>query len=153
MDSTLVQTMLEQKLQFLDTISQASMMWWVSSVVFCATIIGAIWLKRSQWEDIPTPRLFKLLIAIFLLSVVNYGFFVAILALKVKSELHQLMAQLKIPSSMHHVFDTEFNSITMCMINGTSSFIIMLICWFVIWRYIPSRSEGKSGQADSAIPR
>lgn len=42
MENEIVIVLIDKKLALLGTIAGASMLWWVSATVFCATLIGGI---------------------------------------------------------------------------------------------------------------
>jgi hypothetical protein len=137
-DNVYGQTILEQKLSFINTGSQVSMLWWASSVVFCATIVGVVWLNRSTLINLP-PELnfsFIILVVVFFITVVNYGFLVITATKKVKSEIPDLMKELEIPNPVHNIFDTEFSTLRKCIWNGISSFAILSCIWILMWAFI-----------------
>ena len=48
MSMNLDNILIEQKLQSLNIIAQVGITWWVSSIVFCATAVAAVWKFRGQ---------------------------------------------------------------------------------------------------------
>ena len=54
----ILNNLLELKLHTLNVYATTGMTWWVSSVVFCGTIIGAAWIRKDDLEKFP---LFELL--------------------------------------------------------------------------------------------
>ena len=53
MDSDLLTTLLQKKLDFVTTLANIGMTWWVSSVVFCGSILAAVWVYRKEVASSP----------------------------------------------------------------------------------------------------
>lgn len=117
--------LLEQKISSMNTAGTVCMTWWVSSVVFCGSILAAIWLKKSE---IATSRflLFGLsfVLTIFFIGVVLFG----IAAIQYLKRLTVDLSKL----AYGNVFLTEVTYFIWAMKIGTWSFGLILSAWFIL---------------------
>lgn len=135
--------MLTQKFHFLEVVANTSMTWWVSSVVFCSTVIGIIWLYKSDVFKLPS-RLFSFLgitLHLFFLSVVIYGLLVIYRVIKIEEDINRIInllgfAELK--------FNQDIISLKCSILMGTTSFFLIWILWFGISRYLKRNYNSQS---------
>lgn len=126
-----IKFLLEQKLKFVEIIANTSMTWWVSSVVFCGTIIGfAIW-KLNALEELSKIFLGLLcfVIHLFFLSVVVYGLIIRNRVTHLKKDISILVNELNCESI---TFNNEMKGVKWALTNGTSSFVLIWVSWVII---------------------
>ena len=126
-----IQQLLAYKIQLLTTIANTSMLWWVSAVVFCASVLGAIWSRRSEAEAILRLKPMGFLLYFFFSSIVLYGLLVTIMVALQYRDIRFLLQKLGDPVSS---FDVEYLWILIGMPIGTSSFVIFLAVWHFFWQ-------------------
>ena len=124
--------LLQQKIAFVNMLANVTMLWWVSSVVFCATILASVWYKRDL---IRSPRQLRWLLFVFFLSIVAYGVLVVAFLWGVEPEVSSLAAGL---GADDDYFSTELGFFRAAVLVGTSSFVLVLLAWIFIWRNLSS---------------
>jgi hypothetical protein len=130
-DQEILLALLEKRMDFLNTIADASMLWWVSSVVFCGTIIAAVWLQK---EMILNSDLFNGLfglVTVFFASIVTYGFWTVWSVSKIGSQIELILeglGEVTISASLY-----ETTGIIGAIIIGNTSFLLILLAWIVLW--------------------
>jgi hypothetical protein len=115
---------LESKLKFLDTLASVGMSWWVSGIVFCATILAGCWLKRDTVIKVPFFQLFCATLTVFYLSVVGFGAFMAFETRNLAREVQQLLSSDP---------GTPFQTVFYGYLIGTTSFVLIALCWLGLW--------------------
>ena len=132
MNNEILQIMLQKNLDFLATLLSACMTWWVSSVVFCGSLIAGIWLKKDDIKKMGSYfHWFFFVASVFVASVVCFGFWVVWVSSRLEGEHDQIIDMLKAGSGLH----VEFAALREGMILGTSSFVLVLITIIGLWIY------------------
>jgi len=149
-----IQFLIEQKIEVFRTVCDISMLWWVSSVVFCASILAALWIKRCELEHLPYLGRLSLsaLLSVFFISIIFYGVWVYWYFSVLQGDLAKLLHQIKASPT---TFDTELNLAKLAILTGASSFGIVLIIWVIlicaIWRSLRGRGSNEiSGSSCNA---
>lgn len=133
MDPITAQVLISRKLEFLRTVADTSMQWWVSSVLFCASVLGAMWSRRIEVMVMPYKRQVGFLLTFFFGSIVLYGALVTAITLLDWFSARQLLDVLRAPEDL---FNSEFLWILLGVPVGTSSFVLFLVVFRMIWRFI-----------------
>lgn len=133
-----IKMIVDRKLDFLNTVSDTSMLWWVSVVVFCGTVIGVVLGWKEKLEALPSYilKFFSFIVLIFLTSVVGYGYLVIEYADKSHKELKLLLPQIQVSPS---AFDCEYSLLKYGMTFGISTFVLTLIAWMFISIWLISK--------------
>ena len=127
----IAQALLVKKIDALNTIANTSTLWWVSAVVFCATLLGVIWTKKDEVRKLPFRTALGSLLYVFFASIVAYGTLVTGIVLKQYLDVRYLLGQMTVPL---HMFDAEYIWALVGIPIGTSSFVIFLIVWRKLWK-------------------
>ena len=130
MQENIIQVILEKKLELLTTIANTSMLWWVSSVVFCAGLLGTIWSRKAEIRVLPFRKSLGFLLYFFFASIVIYGLLVFIVVAVEFHDVRLLLEQLNAPIGL---YNAEFMWILIGMLIGTSSFLIFFVVWHLLW--------------------
>lgn len=101
MANEMMMLILQHKLAFLNSIIDPLMIWYVSSVVFCASIISAVYINRKDIASIHGLNWFCSLILFFFSSIVTFGIW-AIVSLVVR-----IIDIVSISAMPHHPYRTE----------------------------------------------
>ena len=131
-DQTALAVLLEKKIDFLSTYAEVSMLWWVSSVVFCAAIIAGVWRYRQELltlEKRLTLHLFALTVAVFFASIVAYGVISVWFSTILRAEVISIIDDLGIGS--YGIFEYRVFGILAGI--GTTSFVLILLIWLGVW--------------------
>ncbi|HZG53942.1 MAG TPA: hypothetical protein VEZ40_17690 [Pyrinomonadaceae bacterium] len=124
-----VRFLLEQKISYLNTVGNVCMAWWVSSVVFCGTILAAVWLNRTELAGSGVIKWLGFVLASFFATVVVYGIVILKYLNRFQAEISALASEL----NHEDFFSNEIKTFKRAMVNGTSSFAIILIAWIFLW--------------------
>ena|SRR5689334_12176760 len=124
MTSETARLLLEHKLRFLDTTASVGMSWWVSGIVFCATLLAGCWLKRDTVIQVPFFRLFCVTLSVFYVSVVGFGMFMIWQARQLALEVQAII---------HTDAGAPFRTVEYGYAIGTTSFVLITCCWFGLW--------------------
>jgi hypothetical protein len=144
MDDIVIMALIDKKLALLTAIASTSMLWWVSSTVFCATLLGGIWRYKDMVQTVPYKKWLAFLLYFFFGSVVLYGFLVTVMTLLEFLDVRMLLTMIGAPANL---FDAEFLWILIGVPIGTSSFVIFLLVWHHMWR-----TFGTGASADRLRP-
>ena len=141
LDPLSLEFMVENSLEMLKSYQSIGMRWWATSVVFCASILGAIWRNRTYLIQHPLLKSLELAIAFFMISIVAFG---AMMAYHCWSMLHDFL-QLSTQNTGNLIhFEKEFWVTTWGYLIATSSFVLITISWFVLMSHIRKLTpEGK----------
>ena len=123
---------IENSLDMLKSYQSIGMRWWATSVVFCASIIGAVWRNRSYLIQHPLLKSLELAIGFFLISIVGFGAIMAYHCWNMLSDFLQLINQ----DSKLKQFDNEFWVTIWGYLIATSSFVLITISWFILMSHI-----------------
>lgn len=129
----LLGTLLEQKLQLLNTIANVGMLWWVSSVVFCGSILGAIWINRHEVAGAPFFGWLSVLLGVFFFSIVLFGVCMIIATGAIRYEVESIIEAVDLAKHSRHV---GFLTVQIGYAIGTTSFLIVTIIWALLWKTI-----------------
>ena len=124
-----VRFLIEQKISYLNTVGNVSMSWWVSSVVFCGTILAVVWLYRTELTESGIIKWLGVVLTVFFITVVVYG----IVLIKYLNRLHAEVSALASELNYENFFSNEIETFKRAMVNGTSSFAIILVAWIFLW--------------------
>ena len=135
-DKETIQFLLKHKLSYLNTVATVCMSWWVSSIVFCGTILAAVWLKRGDLvkSDIILPL--GGVVAFFFLTFICFGICALIHLGKFRDDISTLSGKLKpegLKPFFSNIFKREINSIWWGILIGITTFILILGVWFYLF--------------------
>ena len=123
--------LLGSKYEFLSVYANLSMLWWVSSIVFCASVIAAVW--RFQSEIFNMPRLYINILffvgSVFFITIVAYGSLAVFFVKWMEQEILYVAERLSIAD----VTFFEYTAFRILVLLGTTSFILVLILWIALW--------------------
>lgn len=142
MDNEALRFLLERKLDFLKEIAQACMLWWVSSVVFCGTVIAAVWSKWEKLKEQKVIRWLGIVLCVFFSSIVAFGYLVIVYLWNLEIELADVAKKLNLPDRN---FQYELLTFRRAIWAGTSSFILVWIAWILMWVKLSKRVKRKRG--------
>lgn len=129
----LVRMLAENKLEVLRMIGNVGMLWWVSAVVFCGTIVGVAWYYRDQILTLQEARIRALFIVVslFFVSIVVYGIWTVYGVYLLESDFQLLMSA----HGANPVWDqrSEFVFVRVAYSIGTTSFIIVTFLWMGLY--------------------
>lgn len=132
--------LLKQKLAYAHTVATVCMTWWVSSVVFCGSILAAVWLKREEMRQ--PSILFPLgcFLALFFASASGFGAQITWGYLpRLDNDLSTLLNKTGKQHSFsnetgkQHPFSNEVATFRRSMLIGTISFLLILAVWLYLW--------------------
>ena len=133
--------LLEGKVAFLVACVNACMLWWVSSVVFCGSVLSTTYAKRNQITKLKNFNWFAGIVAVFFFTIVAFGFGVTYLMARERSQTADLLKMLNVQGDL---YSTEFYIFQFGIMLGTTSFVLVLITWIGIWRHLRSEAEAES---------
>ncbi|HEY0428592.1 MAG TPA: hypothetical protein VGC76_12495 [Pyrinomonadaceae bacterium] len=132
--------LLGQKLIYLNTIAKVCMSWWVSSIVFCGTILAAVWLRRGELVDSGIINYLGFFVGCFFLSFIGFGIAALYYLFKFRDKISELIAP---PNSSQtqtdskqisaDAFNIEIHSIMCGILIGIVTFILILIVWIILF--------------------
>lgn len=134
-DNETLYFLIEQKLTYLNTVAKVCMSWWVSSIVFCGTILAAVWLRRAELVDSGIIKLLGIAVAGFFASFIYFGITAIWCLNKLKTEISDLIKSLKSANSKQipeTAFKIEIDSIKRAIEIGIGTFILILIVWILL---------------------
>ncbi len=137
MSNEVLTMLLQRKLTYVDTMTSAAMLWWVSSVVFCGYIISGIWTKRSEVIKLRAFHWFFFVIFVFFFSVVVFGGWIIYATNCLQHEAAQLLGLLNV--SFRFLF--EFTAIKYGTLIGTTSFVLVTVTWVSMWIYLAKEKK------------
>jgi hypothetical protein len=128
-------SLLNNKFEFLRTLADVSMNWWVSGVVFCASFLAAVWLKRDKIAPSAVFPWLRWGLTYFFASIVAYGIVAMWMVRRLESEARRILSQLKLADAQIGAL-SEFDTVFYALGLGTTSFVIVLAGWIVLCRAI-----------------
>lgn len=135
-----LQKLIDVKVHMLCNLMTTGMTWWVSSVVFCGSILAGTWIKHQELVGLPFINWFCLIVLIFLLSIVLFGVWLSITFGKLGCDIKELKAQLALIANIgsYHarLRDSEYKFLRGGTLLGTSSFVLIAVTWIGIWYFI-----------------
>jgi len=126
-----ISILLNQEFNLLNTIANVGMTWWVSSIVFCGSALGGIWVKRPEVIKMSHFGLLGFFLGVFFGSIVLFGVLMIYATVKLQTEIELLQSELNI---MGHIDHVGFIAIKYGYALGTTSFILVLLIWILMWR-------------------
>lgn len=128
MQEELLLEIFQNNLEYLGTLTSSSMLWWVSAVVFCGSIISATWIKREEIREFRSAQAFFTILSLFFLSIILYGAWIIYTVNRLQEE------SLAISTELGKTMDIfQFQALKIGVGIGTTSFVLVLIAWFIIW--------------------
>lgn len=124
------QFLFAQKVAFINTVAHVSMIWWVSTVALCVSILAAVWLKKDELKEQGLIKWIGPALFFAFSTIIFYGLLIIFYLNQVQEEISALATILKTSSD----YSTELYYFRLAMINGTSSFVMVWIAWIVLWR-------------------
>ena len=122
---------LEQKVTSLGTLANVCVTWWVSSVVFCGSILAAVWINRGELVESNVIGWLGFFLFMFFLSIIGFGILVIVYLCRLHRELKR---------NHKGYFSREIKFFIWAMSVGTSSFILILVGWLCLWIGLSSGS-------------
>ncbi|HEY0005552.1 MAG TPA: hypothetical protein VGB17_12140 [Pyrinomonadaceae bacterium] len=123
--------LLEQKLGYINMAGNVCTTWWVSSVVFCASILAAVWLNRTELVQAGIIFWLGLILFVFFGSIVTFGTVSVFHLRKVRAEISRLAGLLD--KDEKDFFSTELTAFRNSLIIATSSFVLIWGGWTALW--------------------
>jgi hypothetical protein len=146
MEPETIRHLLEQKISYINAIGNVSMLWWVTSVVFCVSILATVWKNR---EDLAEQKLAVWLVGIagsgLFLGIILYGFSVILYLNSTEREISELAISLNAKADF---FSTEIWLFRRAMLIGTSSFAGVLILWIIMFGVLLFMKQKSSSSND-----
>ena len=124
---------LDGKIAFLTTVINACMLWWVSSVVFCGSVLSTTYVKRKEILKLRNLNWFIFIVAFFILTIVAFGCGLGWLMYLERLQTAELLGKLKLPADGYKL---EYQIFEWGLCLGTSSFVLVFITWVGIWKHL-----------------
>ena len=131
--------MYELKIHTLNVYATTGMTWWVSSIVFCGTILGGAWVKKDELEKFPLFNFLGWFLTYFFFSIAAFGVWVIFGLQRLSYEIDKIQGALNIPSELSNHFTILTYQVAYGL--GTTSFVVILALWVKLWKYI-AREKG-----------
>lgn len=128
--------LLTQKVSYLHTVATICMSWWVSSIVFCGSIIAAVWVNRDDLYKSGIISELGYAVGFFFFSFICFGFAALYYLYRYKTKIKRLVGNLKAEPSEkipENIFNYEINSIMCGIIIGIITFILILGVWVYLF--------------------
>lgn len=119
--------LIEQKISSMNTAGNICMTWWVSSVLFCGSVLAAVWLQKAELVKSGSLLLvgLSLVLTAFFAGIVLFG----IVAIKYLKKFEGDICRLTNQLHHHGIFRTETAYFIRAMKIGAWSFALILIAW------------------------
>jgi hypothetical protein len=127
-----LELLLTHKLAMLDLTANTSMTWWVSSIVFGAAIIAAVFTHKTKLCKLPGINIICFFITLFFASFPAYGLWIVHCNDRLLEELIALLTEYKRGSTGLY----EFTTVKVALYMGTFNFILLLVAWLWLWYLI-----------------
>jgi hypothetical protein len=129
-----VQKIIDGKIAIGQSIISAAMTWWVSSVVFCASVVAATWLRRADVHALSfaVRALFCGVVLVFFVSVVAFGVLTYRTFRRLAREVGELRTSLGTADKGKIERAWEFDFAATATGVGTTSFLLITLIWFGI---------------------
>jgi len=95
MSEETIRFLIEQKITFINTAVNACMLWWVSSIVFCGSVLGAVWLKRAELKEEQIVKWIGIILSTFFFAIAGFGFLAIYSIGCAQTEISSLAAALR----------------------------------------------------------
>ena len=139
MSDEILKLLLERNFIFVEQIASTTMTWWVSSIVFCATILGLSWWHRDRLALLPFLHIVCGVIFLFLLSFPAYAFLIWHGVDMFESEIKLLLASAK---AINHL-PPSFQVIKIAVLMGALCFCGCLVLWILVWHDLAALKKAK----------
>ena len=139
MNEEVLRLLLEKNLSFLETLTSSCMLWWVSSVIFCGSLLAGIWTKQDDIREMPFFNWLFFVAFVFIASIVCFGFWVIEVSYRLESQAGNLLMLVNSKAEIPAGFGTLRHG----MLLGTSSFVFVLITLLGMWRVIGKSRKKK----------
>jgi hypothetical protein len=142
MDDETIRFLIEQKMSYVTSTVHVCMSWWVSSIVFCSSVLAAVWLQQAELQK--QPHYLKglgIVLFAFFFVIAYFGYLVTRRLSAVQSEIAALAEKLKyVPvRSEKNFFHTEIRTFQMSMWLGSSSFALIFLIWIIFWYFLSGK--------------
>lgn len=126
LDAATARFILEQKVSFLNTLGNVSMLWWVTSVVFSLSILAGVWKFREQLVEKKWIKVIGMFGFVFFSTIVLYGVAVFLYIYFVSAEIIKYAKSLEI--SFNYIY-AELVLFQTAITLGTITFVGILFLW------------------------
>ncbi|HEX8069088.1 MAG TPA: hypothetical protein VF546_03990 [Pyrinomonadaceae bacterium] len=152
-DGKMTSFLIEQKMSYINSTVNVCMLWWASSIVFCGSVLAAVWSALGPLRNLSrfTMGLGLVLFAFF--SVIPlFGFLVASRLGKVQREIAVYASELlgaELTTRLETAklqtkggfFYTEICTFQRSMLMGAGSFALIHVAWILFWLYLMGVQE------------
>ncbi|WP_424348131.1 hypothetical protein [Kocuria sp. CH-021] len=125
---------------FINMLGTAGMTWWVSATVLGATVIGALWIKKTDVKSMSRfkQRALFWLVSALLFTIFAFGLFCIWASREIGSNLVDACSFNESPDHCT-IEDAKLtmNVMTIGFGLGTTSFLIYMLGWFIAWSELP----------------
>jgi hypothetical protein len=139
-----IRFLIAQKMSYVSSAVNICMLWWVSSVAFCAYILAAVWSNREQLRQPGYVMGLGIALFVFFFFIAYFGFMVAYRSVIVQKEIAFLADELNYAylgdklkavklDTKGGFFYTELVIFKKSMIIGSLSFALIFMGWIVFW--------------------
>ena len=151
MDDQTIRFLIEQKISFINSALNACMLWWVSSIVFCGTVLAAVWIKRDELQQQRLITGTFIILSIFFLSVTGFGLSAIYFLAVVETEIAFLASSLKTQDDLllmqlSNFFGTELGAFRVAMWIGAGSFAFVWLSLLYMWRKLFKEASSERQQ-------
>lgn len=136
-------TLLASRLEIARTVADTTMLWWVSSIVFCGSILVGVWLEQERLLKKLSAGKLRWLgrTATFLLAMFfAYPIWICYAMGRFKGEAAALLSRLGDPTL---AMPFDFSAIQVAVGIGLVTFLPGFVLWLVLWRHLPGCSAGE----------
>lgn len=131
------------------------MLWWVSSIVFCGTVLAAVWIKRDELQRQRLITGTVIILSIFFLSVAGFGSSAIYFLTMAETEISSLASTLKNQDELFRVelndfFGTELRAFQVAMYIGAGSFTFVWLSLLYMWWKLPKELSSESPKEASS---
>ena len=131
---------LGQKLEMWRTIGNVTMLWWVSAIVLCLSILGAAWTHGHKLKERFHLHVAGVAIMVFFTMVFSYGLLVILYIPRLHEDLVALLAA---GARETTTFDSELWFFRFAMYTGTADYLMVMAVWVIMWIHY-ARTIGQS---------
>ena len=119
---------LSHKLAAIYTIADNAMLWWVSTVVFCAVIMAAVWKERDHLVNARFFPWLRWILGSFFVSIVLFGVGLIFGVIRLLEDVSVLLAAGGLEGK--YIKMTEFWLTVGGLSLGTFTFLLVCLAWF-----------------------
>lgn len=135
-----LEIILTQQFKSLEIVATTSMTWWVSSIVFCSSVIALFWFHKDEVCKLPI-KIFKRIIFVlnfFFFSVVLYGVLIILHTIKIGYDICKIISLIGFSETISN-YDAV--SIILCVALGTTTFICVWSTWRAMSKYLKTKYQ------------